>query len=94
MLVYKQNLALNNFQGLICHKTRPNQIKFCFSNKGSPLEIVVSFYITCGRLQECVDRDGEHVETETIGKFWPFDPAKNAIQGGAPEGGDTFWWQL
>ena len=22
--------------------------------------------------------------------FWPFDPAKNAIQGDAPEGGDTF----
>ena len=21
--------------------------------------------------------------------FWPFDPAKNAIQGGAPEGSDT-----
>ena len=26
--------------------------------------------------------------------FWPFDPAKNAIQGDAPEGGDTFWGQL
>ena len=22
--------------------------------------------------------------------FWPFDPAKNAIHGDAPEGGDTF----
>ena len=22
--------------------------------------------------------------------FWPFDPAKNAIQGYAPEGSDTF----
>ena len=22
--------------------------------------------------------------------FWPFDPAKNAIQGDAPEGSDTF----
>ena len=22
--------------------------------------------------------------------FWPFDPAKNAIQGDAPEGRDTF----
>ena len=22
--------------------------------------------------------------------FWPFDLAKNAIQGDAPEGGDTF----
>ena len=22
--------------------------------------------------------------------FWPFDPAKNAIQGDAPEGIDTF----
>ena len=26
--------------------------------------------------------------------FWPFDPAKNAIQGDAPEGGDTLQWQL
>ena len=26
--------------------------------------------------------------------FWPVDQAKNAIQGNAPEGGDTFWWQL
>ena len=26
--------------------------------------------------------------------FWPVDPAKNAIQGNAPEEGDTFWWQL
>ena len=26
--------------------------------------------------------------------FWPFDPAKNAIQGDAQEGSDTFWWQL
>ena len=25
---------------------------------------------------------------------WPFDPAKNAIQGDALEGSDTFWWQL
>ena len=22
--------------------------------------------------------------------FWPFDPAKNAIQGDAPKGSDTF----
>ena len=26
--------------------------------------------------------------------FWPFDPAKNAVQGDAPEGSDTFQWQL
>ena len=26
--------------------------------------------------------------------FWPFDPAKNAIQGDAPEGSDTFKWLL
>ena len=26
--------------------------------------------------------------------FWPFDPAQNAIQGDAPEGSDTFQWQL
>ena len=30
----------------------------------------------------------------TIVMFWPFDPAKNAIQGDALEGSDTFWWQL
>ena len=24
--MYKQDLALNNLQGLICHKTQPNQI--------------------------------------------------------------------
>ena len=26
--------------------------------------------------------------------FWPFDPAKNAIQGDAPEGSDTFQWPV
>ena len=26
----------------------------------------------------------------TIVMFWPFDPAKNAIQGDAPEGSDAF----
>ena len=26
--------------------------------------------------------------------FWPVDPAKNAIQGNALEGSDTFWWHL
>ena len=26
--------------------------------------------------------------------FWPFDPTQNAIQGDAPEGSDTFQWQL
>ena len=31
---------------------------------------------------------------DTYVMFWPVDPAKNAIQGNAPEGGDTFWWQL
>ena len=28
--------------------------------------------------------------TDTGVVFWPFDPAKNAIQGDAPEGSDTF----
>ena len=27
---------------------------------------------------------------ELIVMFWPFDPAKNAIQGDAPEGSETF----
>ena len=29
-------------------------------------------------------------DSKTTVMFWPFDPAKNAIQGDAPEGGDTF----
>ena len=29
-----------------------------------------------------------------IVKFFTFDPAQNAIQGNAPEGSDTFQWQL
>ena len=29
-------------------------------------------------------------QLSTIVVFWPFDPAKNAIQGDAPEGSDTF----
>ena len=28
--------------------------------------------------------------SDIIVMFWAFDPAKNAIQGDAPEGGDTF----
>ena len=30
------------------------------------------------------------IQTSSIVMFWPFDPAKNAIQGDAPEGSDTF----
>ena len=29
-------------------------------------------------------------EASAADMFWPFDPAKNAIQGDAPEGSDTF----
>ena len=37
----------------------------------------------------------EEITSEVaIVMFWPVGPAKNAIQGNAPEGGDTFWWQL
>ena len=25
--MYKEDMALNHLQGLICHKTKPNQIK-------------------------------------------------------------------
>ena len=25
--MYKEDLALNNLQGLICHKTQPNHVK-------------------------------------------------------------------
>ena len=31
-----------------------------------------------------------HLTNGLVVMFWPFDPAKNAIQGDAPEGGDTF----
>ena len=31
-----------------------------------------------------------YTDIETYVMFWPFDPAKNAIQGDAPEGSDTF----
>ena len=30
--IYKQDLALNNLQGLICHQTKQNQIKFFAQN--------------------------------------------------------------
>ena len=26
--MHKEDLALNNLQGLICHKTKPNQTKY------------------------------------------------------------------
>ena len=31
--MYKQDLALNNLQWLICHETQPNQTKPQYSNK-------------------------------------------------------------
>ena len=37
----------------------------------------------------CLSNSGTCMELRTIVMFWPFDPAKNAIQGGAPEGSDT-----
>ena len=39
-------------------------------------------YVSNINLKSSSDRRG-------IVMFWPFDPAKNAIQGGAPEGSDT-----
>ena len=36
----------------------------------------------------------KNMSTCTYVKFWPFDPDKNAIRGDAPEGSDTFQWQL
>ena len=35
-----------------------------------------------------------HFVCTSVVVFWPFDPAQNAIQGDAPEGSDTFQWQL
>ena len=34
----------------------------CFLNKDTPVEILTFFLITCGRYQDCVDGDGEHLE--------------------------------
>ena len=31
MYMYKEDLALNNLQWLICHKTQPNQIIYIFN---------------------------------------------------------------
>ena len=31
--MYKPDLALNNLQGLICHKTQPNQIEATIAYK-------------------------------------------------------------
>ena len=37
--VYKQDLALNNLQGLICYKTQPNQTKLFLLNNCTLKEI-------------------------------------------------------
>ena len=39
--MYKEDLALNNLQGLICHKTQPNQINLCVYVDGYLLYLVV-----------------------------------------------------
>ena len=36
MYMYKQNSALNNDQGLICHKTQPNKICWRWFNLKNP----------------------------------------------------------
>ena len=41
--VCKQDLALNNPQGLICHKTQPNQTKNLFSGLNVRTEIEMLF---------------------------------------------------
>ena len=39
--------------------------------------------------QAVYEKETKMVKSLTV-MFWPFDPAKNAIQGDAPEGSDTF----
>ena len=41
--MYKQDLALNNLQGLICHKTQPNQPYFYFSQSADAVEYTDCF---------------------------------------------------
>ena len=40
--MYKQNLALNNQQWLICHQTKPNLFSFQFDSIQSHLSTLVS----------------------------------------------------
>ena len=51
--MYKENLALNNPQWLICHKTQPNQTVFHFEEK-------VNKYHPFAVLQIDVINDGNH----------------------------------
>ena len=45
--MYKEDLALNNLQGLICHKTQPNQTNSYVNNYSAPSskQIDSSFYV-------------------------------------------------
>ena len=53
--MYKQDLALNEQQRLICHKTKPNQSSVWSSNKHhqpSNLDKIESKKIAIGRLKD------------------------------------------
>ena len=40
--MYKEDLALNNLQWLICHKTQPNQIKL---NQTKPIMLLYQLFL-------------------------------------------------
>ena len=46
MYVYKEELALNNLQGLICHKTLPNQIIYIWFVQAFKI-VVDSWKLVC-----------------------------------------------
>ena len=38
--MYKEDLALNNLQGLICHKTQPNQQRLTLYNQSDDIGVI------------------------------------------------------
>ena len=45
MTIYKQDLALNNLLGLICHKTQPNQPKHLDVRESLSLYSYISIFM-------------------------------------------------
>ena len=64
MYMYKKDLALNNLQWLICHKTQPNQIRGCPRGvmvKAMDCEIVVHEIVLQSHYYV-------HLQANTLGK--------------------------
>ena len=74
------------------HKTEymcNNQTGDISTLDGTPLKLVDKFTYL-GSSVFSTEKDIDTRLTKACVMFWPFDPAKNAIQGDAPEGSDTF----